>query len=570
MAVWQEPSSVTTAVPLESARRRDRSVLQYSVVFLISFVILFLGMTRAAEIYDEGLILVGAMRVAAGQIPHRDFYANYGPGQFYTLALLFHWFGRSIFVERMYDLTLRAASVTVVYAIMKGYCRRWIAVSTTVVCGFWLFSSGLPIIGTPIIPILLISLVGSMVLLPVFQRDVAWQRLVSAGMLAGLVALFRYDVGAAFALVLTCCIAIAALFRRRLGTARLHAAISMLLPYWLGIAVVLLPVALLYLAVAPVHPFIHDILLYPSKYYVRARHLPFPRIQWRWLERIALYLPLPVVGLSLYSLFADEHRRVKPDTEELQKDEGQRGVLILFGLLTFFFYFKGLVRISIAQMLLALVSMALTLAVLYEYSSHRGRWLHRMVECAIGLSIFAATWSALKELRALDLGQDSVLHEALSRGSSVRWEKDACAAPPLHTGLCFLVDPTQAQVISYISEHTRPSERIFVGLTHHDTIAINDMLTYFVTNRLPATRWSHFDPDLQSREDIQTEMIQELDSGAVRYIVLESQFERSGEPGNDSSKSSGVTLLDDYISSHYHQVERFGTSSIWLRHGAPG
>ena len=65
-------------------------------------------------------------------------------------------------------------------------------------------------------------------------------------------------------------------------------------------------------------------------------------------------------------------------------------------------------------------------------------------------------------------------------------------------------------------------------------------------------------------------MIRELDSGAVRYVVLESQFEGSGEPGNDSSKSSGVTLLDDYIRSHYHQVERFGTSSIWLRRGAHG
>ena len=542
------------------------------MVFLISFVILFLGMTRVAEIYDEGLILVGAMRVAAGQIPHRDFYANYGPGQFYTLAWLFHWFGRSIFVERIYDLTLRAASVTVVYAITKGYCRRWVAVSTTVVCGLWLFSSGLPIIATPIIPILLISLAGSMVLLPVFQRDVSWQRLVSAGMLAGLVALFRYDVGAAFALVLTCCIAIAALLRRRLPSARLHAAISMLVPYWLGITVIFLPVALLYLAVAPVHPFIHDIFLYPSKYYLRARHLPFPDIQWRWLERIALYLPLPVVGLSLYSLFANAHRRANnvPDTEELQKGEGQRGVLILFGLLTFLFYFKGLVRISIAQMLLALVSMVVTLAVLYEYSSGRGRWLHRMVECAMVLSIFAATWSGLKEIRALHLGHDSVLHEALSRGTSVRGENDVCAAPPLHTGLCFLVDRNQAQVISYISEHTRRGERIFVGLTHHDRIAINDMLTYFVTNRLPATHWSHFDPDLQSREDIQAEMIRELDSGAVRYVVLESQFEGSGEPGNDSSKSSGVTLLDDYIRSHYHQVERFGTSSIWLRRGAHG
>ena len=32
------------------------------------------------------------MRVAAGDVPHADFYANYGPGQFYFIAALFKLF----------------------------------------------------------------------------------------------------------------------------------------------------------------------------------------------------------------------------------------------------------------------------------------------------------------------------------------------------------------------------------------------------------------------------------------------------------------------------------------------
>jgi hypothetical protein len=96
----------------------------------------------------------------------------------------------------------------------------------------------------------------------------------------------------------------------------------------------------------------------------------------------------------------------------------------------------------------------------------------------------------------------------------------------------------------------------------------NDLLTYFASDRLPATRWSHFDPDLQTRADIQTEMIQELDRPPVRYVVLESQFDSQVQPWNDSSKSSGVTLLDDYIRRNYRQVQEWGAISVWLRQGA--
>jgi hypothetical protein len=567
----ESTSDITEA--LSHRIRSDTSPQKYAFVFLVSFIVLYLGMNRGFDFYDEGLILVGAMRVAAGQIPHRDFYANYGPGQFYTLAWLFDLFGRSILVERIYDLTIRATIVTVAYGITKYYCRKWIVVCTTIVCGFWLFSSGLPTLAYPIIPILLLSLVGSIVLLPAFQRDVAWQRMATAGALTGLVALFRYDVGAALMFVQTCSIGIAALLGQRRTSARWHAATSAMLPYWAGMAALFLPVALLYMAVAPIHPFIHDAILFPAKYYVRARRFPFPGIHWRSLENIALYLPVPVALVSIYSVIASASRFVNPskDAEWLRGNQKQKAFLIVFGLVTVVFYFKGVVRISVVQMLLALIPMVITLAVLYEYSSHGHQRLHQIVQAMMVLSIVAATWSALKEVRVLYLTQSSVLQESLSPPGPVtlRSETYWCKVPnPLHTGLCFLVDPDHAQVILYILEHTSPNERIFIGLTRHDRLVQNDLLTYFAVSRLPATRWSHFDPDLQTRADIQAQMITEIDAQAVRYVVLESQFDRIIEPSNDSSKSSGVTLLDDYIRRKYHQVKMLGGLSVWLRNGA--
>jgi hypothetical protein len=551
----------------------DRSLLSFALVFLISFIFLFLGMDRGFDYYDEGLILVGAMRVGAGQVPHRDFYANYGPGQFYTLAWLFHLFGSSVFVERIYDLMLRSAIVTAAYGITAVYCQRWIVACTTIVCAFWLFSAGLPTIAYPIMPVILFALIGSVSLLPIFRGALRKWRALLAGGMTGLVALFRYDVGFAMAMVHLASILIAALLLKRAAITDRTSIRSTLLLYSCGVAAIFLPPALLYLSVAPIHPFVHDIILYPAKYYVRARRLPFPNLHWQSLENLAVYLPVLVALLCVYTLAVTwKPGRDRPSvTNAVIKIEDFRGFLILFGLLGTVFYFKGIVRISVPQMLLSIVPTVVTLAVLYDFTSHKQRSLHCVVQWTMALSIFAATWSALKEVRVLYLSHESVLQEVLSPPGpeSIKMETDWCGVRNrLHTALCFLVDPGHALAISYVTAHTDPSERIFVGLSRHDRIVSNDLLTYFVSDRLPATRWAHFDPDLQTRADIQTEMIQELDRQAVRYIVLESQYDASVEVWNGSSRSSGVTLLDDSIRRNYRQVKTFGAISVWLRKGA--
>ena len=83
-------------------------------------------------------------------------------------------------------------------------------------------------------------------------------------------------------------------------------------------------------------------------------------------------------------------------------------------------------------------------------------------------------------------------------------------------------------------------------MPRHDTIFANDNCTYFASQRMPATRWSEFDADLQNRYDIQVQMIHELETNAPPYVVLDSEFQDMHEP-IESSRSSGVTLLDDYL-----------------------
>lgn len=535
------------------------NLLACILVFLISFILLFLGMDRRFTVYDEGLILTGAMRVAAGNIPHRDFYANYGPAQFYIVAGLFKLFGQSVLVERLFDLIVKAGLVAACFGWTAVYCRKSVAALTALVCGLWLIR--ITTFGSPTIPVILLSLIGSALIFPAFSTRISSWRIVTAGAVSGLAALFRYDAGFALFAAHICFIAIAAASRTTSLAKGFQQAISVLWRYVAGTAVIFLPAALMYLAVAPIHPFIHDIFLYPTKYYSHARNLPFPGIHLRTLESLAVYLPIIVIGILLYQLIA--HRADLSATG----NQSLKGFLILFGLLIPAFYGKGLVRVGVWSMFVAIAPSLIVLAVLFEHVSRHRTVLRAVVVATMAFSVTTATWAALKQARFLYVDHASVLAEVLSPPgpASIRDLTDWCSVSnPLHKGLCFLTDADHIKAINFITSHTSSKDRLFVGVSRHDKIFANDNLTYFATGRIPATRWHHFDPDLQSRADIQSEMIREIDSASVPYILLDSEFDSAHEP-NDSDKSSGVTLLDDYIRKKYRQVEWFGTMSVWQR-----
>jgi hypothetical protein len=90
---------------------------------------------------------------------------------------------------------------------------------------------------------------------------------------------------------------------------------------------------------------------------------------------------------------------------------------------------------------------------------------------------------------------------------------------------------------------------------------------YFATARMPATRWHHFDPGLQTSERIQRAIIGEIESQKVRYVVLESTWDDVPEP-NRSSQSSGVFLLDEYLRHNYRLVRQFGQIYVLVRAGS--
>jgi hypothetical protein len=536
------------------------------LVFLLSYISLFLGMSRFAGTFDEGLVLTGSMRVAASQIPHRDFYTLYGPAQYFILAGLFRLFGELLLVERLFDVFVKALIVTAAYAITSNYCRRSVALLASVVTLLWLFSIE-ETAGSATMAVSLLNLVGSALIASVFVGGAARRRVFAAGAIAGLAALFRYDTGVAALGIHATAILIAGYLRSRSILNGLRSLLSTFWPYLIGFALLTLPPLIYYLSVAPLHSLVHDMILYPARHYHRARNVPFPRLYLRGPDNLGVYLPIPIAVISLYAALR-ERSPVRNDNPGGFTDwRKQQGFLVTFGVLVFLMYMKGFVRVSVFQTLLAIIPSMLLTAVLFQNRSVLPRFLRVCFFCLVCLVLGAASRSAYDEIGHLYQSHLSVAQDIFSPGGRTIPETPAgwCnTIGPLTSGLCFLTAEDRIQTIKFITDHTERGQKLFLGLPRHDRIFAGDNLTYFATQRLPATKWFQLDPDLETRLDIQTEMTHEFDINKPPYIVLDSEYEDIHEP-NDSSKSSGVTLLDDYIRNNYQQVQTFGTKSIWRR-----
>ena len=70
------------------------------LLLLLSFLYLCLFRHFTSMEPDEGILLQGAQRILAGQIPYRDFFSFYTPGSYYELAFVFRLFGSSVAVAR--------------------------------------------------------------------------------------------------------------------------------------------------------------------------------------------------------------------------------------------------------------------------------------------------------------------------------------------------------------------------------------------------------------------------------------------------------------------------------------
>jgi hypothetical protein len=120
------------------------------------------------------------------------------------------------------------------------------------------------------------------------------------------------------------------------------------------------------------------------------------------------------------------------------------------------------------------------------------------------------------------------------------------------------------RAIAEVQRRVPPGQAIFVGNTRHDRFTVNDVMFYFLAERPSATRYHDMHPGVVTTSTVQETMMWDIGSKHVACVVLRED-RLPAESGNASGISSGVTILDRYIRSHFVPGPTFDDYQLWTR-----
>ncbi|MGH7699557.1 MAG: hypothetical protein ACREMJ_03420 [Gemmatimonadales bacterium] len=138
---------------------------------LVSLAYIVLGFNRGLSIYDEAIPVLAAARILDGDLPYRDFWTIYPPGQLYLLAGLFKVFGTSLVVSRLGSVAAILATSILMYGM--GRQLRLPVPLATLAAGMWTIAVGAiagATLGAAILTALVLGL-GSAALLLRFLQE---------------------------------------------------------------------------------------------------------------------------------------------------------------------------------------------------------------------------------------------------------------------------------------------------------------------------------------------------------------------------------------------------------------
>jgi len=523
-------------------------------VLAITAGLCWLPIKTPLNIYDEGLALVGGWRLLQGEVPFRDYWALYPPGQSYLLALIFNQFGPTIMAERLYDVAVRAIATALIYLVATALLpSTLLAVIATIAISLILASA--TFFGYIMFPALLLAFAALWSYGGYQHKSTGW-RLFGTGLLIGCTALFRIDVGGYLAIAIVVSLLLQA-WRGTTSTATLAppALWRQLLLIGGGALVVAAPVYGYLALVSNPSELFTNLLLFPTTTFRAVRRLPLPELlpdwsrwgergDWQWQvdwiigEWARFYLPLLIYALTTLTLLFKGLRT------RLTGEDTLAGALLLFGLGLFL---QAMSRYDAIHALPTSLPAVLLLAWLWQTLLRQRWWYLPLPLLLTVLPLFVYLWLPYAKL-------------------DMYWTNfppTGCYAT-LPRASCVPISQDQAAIVTKLEQlDPTGNEAVFVAAQRHDQLFINDVSLYFLAGRPIPTRYHELHPGIATTAPVQQTIIEELTSRAVPWIFI-VQYPDSQEP-NDSAKSSGVKLLDDYIRANYQPVHQAGIYQLWQR-----
>jgi hypothetical protein len=459
---------------------------------------------------DEGLMLQAAARIAGGEVPYRDFWWFYPPGQPLVLAGLHALFGPSLVAWRVVRVAADATVALLAWRLaLRGGAppaaalAAWLAATLAMA-----YPSG-----PHPFPITLALCLGALL---AHERHPA-----AAGALAGVAAFWRIEFAAYLCLGIL-------LARPRLAFALAAAGVA---------AALYLPVVAL---AGPGRAF--DLLIrYPVADFGDYQGLPFP-----------LGYDGPLNTSSVGGFLADSAENLLVFYVPLVLVLGLAAGLLAAGLT------RERWRVAPAVFALGML----------HYLLARPDVFHA-APLAVMVAILAA-WAAARitvvaVVALVALGCTVV--EGLDRSWLVLREETV----PLHVAGAggIRVPPATARdveaTVRAVQARTAPGEPIYVATRRADLVTAGDPLLYVLARRPNPTRYDIQAPGVVTSAPVQREIVADLERTRPAVVVRDASPVTAAPEPNAAGRSSGVRLLDAYLARAYRPEERHGDLIVLAR-----
>ena len=506
---------------------------------------------------DEGYVAYGAYRILHGQVPYRDFYIGWAPGQFYVVAGLFGLFGESLDVERFYDLAVRFGIALFIYLIVSRLASRGLAFIAATLTALRLTLLGVPLYS--VYPAALLVLVAVWLLTKYFESN---RRLLvgAAGCVLGAMFLFRHDLGS-YAAVATALAVGARCLWSSCARARVAETIQMQLILFGGWAVVAVPVVVYLLLAAGPQALWENLVQLPLMG-VRMWGLPLPPLLPEMNDVALATLPegtAPLAYLATFSFWANFYAPVFANL---------LGIFVVAADARS----RGPGKVSWPLVLVLLLSSFSFIYARYRPTGSMHLYIPSLTSTIILLTLTHLTKGQIgKAWRTFRYAVPSVFVMFVFPGILIPsvWNSVQVYSSPfdcrsdLPRAGCAYVKPELEASVRHVVSRTLPGEPIYAGPSRHDRIFFYDSVLPFLADRPSALPYHNVLPGVATTEPVQRDIAQRLSDHQVRYLVL---YEDDSPPERtEGGKSSGVTYLDDMIRERYRVEAIYGPYSVWRR-----
>lgn len=495
-----------------------------------------------------------------GEVPYRDFWDLYGPAQFWTLAALYKLFGVSLLTERVSDAFIRAMIALFSYLVARRLVSQPLASVAWVLSLAWLWVVGFyGFYGFPLLPAVLFVLISAYFFIAFLSEPAKISLLFLAGFAAGVSACFRHDIGAC-PMIAEGALLLVQNFKSSDAGISEHGAPASgftknLCSYCAGVALVGVPVASYLLWKVPVSDLWEQFFVYPITVYPSMMHLPYPSIldpfrclidhlhdspmlyfTGLFVYTIPFYFPVFMMGIA--TIFLIRSWLMERHSCSNYWDSKRLSILFLV-ILTGLGLIKCLVRPHHVNLIHVIVlSLILSVAILHGFAGTHRITMIFVILLLISMAVYPLTTIHIDLLEAF--------HQR-ANGPARAWN--------------YRIASDQAAAIDFIQKHVPENQKIFVGNGRHDQVSINDTMFYFLADRPSATKFDLMAPGQVTTAEVQNRIIRELIDNQVQYVVLVTKWD-NGKATNKSSESTGIKLLDDFLSAEYAEVVKFGGYTI--------